>query len=240
MSDYALIFDGHDIGAAYAVERHATRTMGSWEPTLVDVPGRAGSLFAATRRTPAVITFDVYAMDETREGRQASMRQLAAWLSVDSPRQLVLGDEGGLRRMAIPTGESVAEALLNADHAEVTFTCPDPRLWGEHGTATVSTTATVTVGGTAPTAPTIRATAAQAGDGGFWRLVDETGAGVYVELGSGTHAIDADCAARTLAVDGATVALPPAFDWPSWAAGEHTLTLTGTGAATVEWDERWW
>jgi len=239
VSDYAFTFDGHDLDSLFVVSE-VERGLAPWEPTLVDVPGRHGSLLAATRATAVTVTATLYARAATREGRQTSMRTLASWLAVDGARQLVLGDEGGLRRMAVPTDTAPLSQWIDADAVQVTFVCPDPRLWGEHGTATVSTTATVTVGGTAPTAPTIRATAAQAGDGGFWRLADETGACVYVELGSGTHAIDADCAARTLAVDGATVALPPAFDWPTWAAGEHTLTLTGSGAATVEWDERWW
>lgn len=240
---YALTFDGHDIGANYAVERHATRTLASWEPSLVDVPGRSGQLYAGTRALPAQLVFDIYATAETREGRQAEMRTLAGWLAVDEPKHLTLGDENGLYRLAIPTGEGIQEAYLNADHAEVTFICPDPRLYGleQFYLFDTDTSGTVTVGGTAQTAPTIRANATGGADG-FWRIVDETGAGIYAAIPSGTtYAVVADCAARTLTVNGEVVMLPPTYDWPEWEPGAHAWTVTGSNEGLqISWVEMWW
>lgn len=243
---YALTFDGHDIGANYIVERHLSRTLAAWEPNLIDVPGRMGQLYAGTRALPAQITLDVYAMASTRENRQTEMRTLAGWLAVDEPKRLVLGDENGLYRMAIPTGESVQEAYLNADHAEVTFICPDPRAYGTTGASALDnapngSTISVTVTGTAPTAPTITGTAT-GNSGGYWKLIDETGAGIYFSIPSGTsYAFAADCEARTLILNGNAVMLPPAYDWPRWEPGAHTLTLTGgTSDIAVSWINRWW
>lgn len=244
---YALTFNGHDIGSNYAVNRQLGRTLAAYDPILVDVPGRAGQLYAGTRALPAQITLDVYAMGNTREARQTEMRTLAGWLAVDKPKTLILGDENGLYRRAIPTGESVQEAYLNADHAEITFVCPDPRAYGAFSTVTYTTTGAgtgtldVTVGGTAPTAPTITGTAAGNSEG-LWKLTDETGAGIYAAIPNGTsYSIEANCEARTLKVNGAVVMLPPTFDWPEWEPGAHVLTITG-GASniTVSWQGRWW
>lgn len=247
---YALTFDGHDIGAAYAVERHATRTLSSWEPNLVDVAGRIGALYAGTRALPAQVTVDIYALGSTREARQAEMRTLADWLAVDEPKTLTLGDEEvnsvQLTRKAIPTGESMQEAYLSADHAEVTFVCPDPRLYGATGVvgrinAQNGATISVTVGGTAPTEPMLAGTAT-GNSAGLWKLVDETGAGIYYAIPDGTsYAFVADCANRTLTLNGNTVMLPPTYDWMSWEPGAHTLTMTG-GVSTinVSWPTRWW
>lgn len=240
---YSLIFDGHDLTEHFAIERHATRTLGVWEPNLVDVPGRSGALFGGTRRMPVTLTFDLYAIDGTREERQQAMRMLAGWLAVDEPKQLVLGDESPRYRMAVPSGEGMQEAYLNADHASVTFTCPDPWLYGEVVTETLPSggTLTITVGGTAPTWPTITANAT-GGSQGSWIVTLEDGTGIYASIPSGTtHALTADCAERTLVVNEGVAMLPPSYDWPRLAPGAHTLTMAqGTGDATVTWVERWW
>lgn len=240
---YELTFDGHELSDLFAVERHATRPLGAWEPTLVDVPGRDGALFAGTRRTPVQLTFDLYAIGGTREERQGAMRTLAGWLAVDSPRQLVLGDEGGLWRLAVPTGDSAQEAFLNADHVAVTFECPDPWLYGEARTATIPSggSVEVEVGGTAPTWPTIECEAT-GGTQDSWVVTLDGGPAIYAAIPSGTELeVTADCGARTLMVNREAAMLPPAYDWPQLTPGAHTLTMAqGTGDATVTWRERWW
>lgn len=241
MITYACTFDGHDLAEFFGIEYHMQRGLPAWEPALVDVPGR-GSLFGGTRALPATITMQLVALADTRDERQEALRMLAGWLAVDEPRPLWLGDEGGRYRLAVPTDEAPVEAYLNADSVEVTFTCPDPLLHGQRQSVTVPSGGSVTilVDGTAPAEPTI--TASATGDsGGAWSLVTEGGNGIYAAIPSGTtRAVAADVATRTLTVGGTVAMLNTAYDWPTLAPGQHTLTMTGTGTCTVEWEELWW
>lgn len=240
---YQLTFDGHALSDFFTIERHATRSLSVWETSLVDVPGRDGSMFGGTRHAPVSLSFDLYAIGGTRDERQQAMRALAGWLAVDEPKVLQLGDEGGLWRMAIPNDESTQEAYLNADYASVTFVCPDPWLYGEAHTATIPSggTLTINVGGTAPTWPTITANAT-GGSGGGWSVTVDGGAGIYAAIPSGTtYTLEADCGGRRITVNHETAMLPPAYDWPKLEPGTRTLTMAqGTGAAAIKWVERWW
>lgn len=242
MSDYAFEFDGHDLNSLFVVSS-VQRGLPPREPTLVDVPGRSGALFGGTRATPPTITVSLYAIGSTREQRQQAMRTLAGWLAVDEPKRLVLGDEGGRYRLAVPSADASMSQWIDADSVEVTFTCPDPWLYGEVMTETLPSggTLAITVGGTAPTWPTITANAT-GGSQGSWIVTLEDGTGIYASIPSGTtHALTADCGARTLVVNEGVAMLPPSYDWPRLTPGAHTLTMAqGTGDATVTWVERWW
>lgn len=240
---YVCAFDGHDLTVLFSVEYHMTRRLPTWEPALVDVPGM-GALFGGTRAMPATITMKLVSLDQTRDGRQEALRTLAGWLAVDEPKQLILGDEGGRYRLAIPTDEAVIEPFLNADSVEVSLTCPDPLLHGTERTVTVPSggSVTINVGGTAPARPTITASAATGSPGGAWSVTTESGSGIYASIASGTSkAVFADVATRTLTVGGSVAMLNAAYDWPTLAPGTHILTMAqGTGAATVTWEELWW
>lgn len=242
MITYACTFDGHDLAEWFGIEYHMQRGLPTWEPTLVDVPGR-GVLFGGTRALPATITMQLVALADTRDERQEAMRLLAGWLAVDEPKKLWLGDEGGRYRYAVPTDEAAIEPYLNADSVEVTFTCPDPLLHGQRQSVTVPSGGSVSilVDGTAPAEPTVTASAT-GGSGGAWALVTEDGGGIYASIPSGTtRAVAADVATRTLTVGGSVAMLNAAYDWPTLTPGTHTLTMSqGTGACTVEWEELWW
>lgn len=239
--DYACTFDGHDLDEFFAVDYQMERRLPTWEPSLVDVPARSGAIFGGTRATPVTIGMRLVVLERFRDRRQELLRMLAGWLAVDEPKKLVLGDEGGRYRLAVPTEEAPITPYLNGDVVEVYFTCPDPLLHGETRTATVPSggTATIRVGGTAPTAP--RVTASATGGASGWTLTMPNG-GIHAEIPNGTtRAVVADCAARTLTVGGSVAMLAPAYDWPTLAPGENVLTMTaGTGAATIEWEELWW
>lgn len=239
----SITYNGLVLTDLFTVEYHVERQLASWEPQLVDVPGRDGAIVGGSRAAATTVSMSLYAVGGTREQRQASMRTLAAALAVREPKQLVLSDEGGLWRMAMPTDEVPMSAFLNADSVQVAFVCPDPWLYGETRTATVPSggSATIDVGGTAPTWPTITASAT-GGSQGTWILTTETGSGIYAAIASGaTRSLSADCAKRVVTVNQTNVMLPPSYDWPELTPGEHTLTMTqGTGAATVTWVERWW
>lgn len=242
MSDYAVTFDGHDLGELFSIEYHMQRRLPTWEPVLLDVPAHSGAVFGGTRATPIEVTMKLLPLSTGRDERQEDLRTLAAWLAVDEPKPLYLGDEGGRYRMAIPSGEAAIEAYLDADAVDITFTCPDPKLYGDARSVSVGTTAvSVFVDGTAPTKPTVTATATPNGSG-VWAITDvTTGDYMQVALTSGAHTVTFDCAARTVKVDGTTVMLAPACDWLTFEPGEHQLRVTaGTGTATVAWEEVWW
>lgn len=241
-NDYACTFDGHDLAELFSIEYHMTRRLPTWEPTLVDVPARNGALFGGTRAQAVEIGMQLCPRALGRDERQEDLRTLASWLAVSEPKPLYLGDEGGRYRMAVPTGESEITPYLDADVVQIGFVCPDPRLYGDERSATVTTTATsILVDGTAVTRPLITATATPNGSG-IWAITDlTTGEYMQVSLTSGSHTVVFDCEARTVKVDGAVTMLAPACDWLTFGNIEHQLQITtGTGTATVTWQEMWW
>ena len=85
------------------------------------------------------------------------------------------------------------------------------------------------------------ASAAKNGNGGFWRLALEDGTYLLATIPTGVTSapVVVDCGERTLTVNGNVSLLAPEADWLLLAPGAHTLTMTGTGAATVTYNERW-
>lgn len=240
---YECYFDGHDICELFTVAYHMSRRLPEWEPTLIDVPGRTGAVFGGTRARPIEIKMTLCPLAKGREERQEALRTLAAWLAVDEPKALFLGDEGGRHRLAVPTGEIEIEPYLDADTTEVTFVCPDPRLFGEVRTVAVGTTETaLLVSGTAAAMPVIEATATPDGTG-TWKIVN-VGTGDYMQVSLTTgasHAVTFDCEARTLTVDGNVAMLAPTCDWLTLEPGENELKVSiGTGTANVAWRDVWW
>lgn len=232
-----VTFDGVDLTADYVAsnlrESLLPRTLST-----VKVPGRDGSLYTGSQLSQRTIAMTLTARAGTPAGRQAAARALAAALDVDGPRPLAIGHDGGLYWLAVPSSPSTAKRYLGATSFEVEFTALDPVMYGEHRSVTVpsGSSLTFTVGGSYPTMPTVRASASPSG--GVWRLMLEDGSYLSVAL-AGTRAIVCDCAKRILTVAGDVWPLVPDADWLVLAPGQHTLTMTGTGAATVEWDERW-
>lgn len=239
----SITYNGYDLTANFAVEYHVERQLAAWEPALVEVPGRDGSLVGGSRALPVEVKMDLYAMASTRSARQTAMRQLASYLAVREPKPLTLDDEGGLYRMAMPTDEAPTSAYLNADRIELTFVCPDPRLYGTERTVSVGTSATsVTIGGTAPTSPTITVTATP-NSSGVWKITNVTTGGyMQVQLTTGSsHSVVFDCAKRTVTVDNAVAMLAPACDWFELPPATYSLRVTsGSGTASVKYREMWW
>lgn len=248
---YPVLFDGHCLSDLFTVEYHMERALPKWQPNVIEAPASTGALFGGTQPQPVEITMELYTFDKTRDERQEALRTLAGWLAVDSPRVLQLGDEGGRYRYAIPTDNAPIEAFLNAERVEVTFICPDPRLYGKERTVTVPAggSATFVVGGTAPTMPTIYTEVMASGANQYWRLGLEDGTYILYQplhYAPGVLYIDKltiDCERRTVRSWDETKMLPPTSDWLTLPPGEHTLTMTTDGDpedATVTYREMWW
>lgn len=240
---YAVIFDSYIITEYFSVDHRMIRRLPTWEPSLIEVPGMNGAIYAGTKAEPIEITMTLIPKASDREDRQEVLRELARILSVSTPRTLILEDEGVPYRKAVPKGEMPIEPYLDADSVEVTFVCPDPRLYGSFKTKSLSTSASVSIGGTAPTRPTISGTVTP-NSSGYWKVRESnTGKYMQVSMAAGSsHSLSIDCEKRIVKVDGDVVMLAPDSDWLEW-NGDTSRTLLvdqGSGTVTVAWREMWW
>lgn len=237
-----VTFDGVDLTDLFIVS-DLRRALVPRDVSLVDVPGRDGSLFSSVSNTARTITMTMTVRSQDVLARSQAIRQLAAILSTAEPRPLAISDDSGLYYMAVPSSDTDGERFINAERFVVTFTCPDPWLYGDTVTETLPSggSLALTVGGTAPTWPTITANAT-GGSQGSWIVTMEDGSGIYAAIPSGTtYDVTANCDERSMSVNDSVAMLPPSYDWPRLAPGAHTLTMTqGTGDATITWQERWW
>ena len=237
-----VTFDGSDLTALARVSDLRTSVLAR-DVRCEDVPGRDGSVFTGATLRPRTITLTLTLVGVGMEQRRERARELARILNVDGPRALCLSVDGGRYYMAVPSTDDVARIRPTADSFDVEFTVPDPVARGEERTLTVPSGGSVTfdVGGTYPTRPRIAAAAAANGSGGFWRLRLEDGSYLLATIPSGVASapVVADCEARTLRVNNFVALLVPDADWLVLEPGTHTLEMTGTGAATVTFEERW-
>lgn len=238
-----VTFDGHDLTADYVVSDLRApllpRRIGSEE-----VAGRDGKLFTGVALAERTVTLTLTARGGTLAQRQAAGRALAAILAVKEPKPLALSIDGGLYWMAVPESGGNAKRYYTANRFDVTFRITDPAAYGEERTVTVPSggSVTFTVGGTYQAAPVISAPSARNNGGiGAWRLALEDGSFLLATIPSGvtTAPVEANCATRVLKVQNNVTLLAPAADWLRLDPGQHTLTMTGTGAATVTYRERW-
>ena len=242
MSRTKVFFDGFELTRRFAVSNLKEGLLPRTIKT-VEVPGRDGSLFTGVTLTEKTIGMTLTTLAKTVEERQAAARMLAAILAVDEPKPLLLSIDNGLYRMAIPSTDIEAARYRNATAFEVSFVVPDPVMYGVEKVITVPSGGSVTfeVGGTYPTRPVVSASAAANGGNGFWRVRLEDGSYLLATIPDGvsTAPVIADCEARTLMVNSSVALLVPSADWLKFSPGQHTLEMTGTGAATVTFTERW-
>lgn len=239
-----VMWDGEELSAGWTFVSDRREQLLPTDVSTIDVPGRDGALFGGVTRAVRQVTLALYVLGPVGE-RAPHVRELAARLAVDGPRPLMFSDEAPLWRMAVPNAESDSEVYFDAEgYTDVEFVCTDPWLYGEERSVTVPSggSVTFTVGGTAPTWPTVTASATGSSQDTWILRLDDSSKGIYAAIASGvTRPVVADCDARTLTVNNATSMLAPSYDWPELTPGTHTLAMTaGTGAATVTWTERWW
>ena len=237
-----VLFNGYELSRHFIVSDLRNALLPRSIKT-VDVPGRDGTVFTGSTLSERTIGMTLTVLDRTAEGRQAAARTLAAILAVDEPKPLSLSIDGGLWYMAMPNATEDGRRYRNATSYDVTFVCPDPVAYGPEKLVTVPSggSVTFTVDGTYPAMPTISASSAANGGGGFWRVRLEDGSYVIATIPAGVASapVLADCAKRVLRVNDSVALLDPEADWLVLEPGEHTLEMTGTGAAVVTFNERW-
>lgn len=206
-------------------------------------PGMNGAVYTGSRLTERTIAVRMALTAHDLIERQWQARSIAAALASREPARLAASIDGGLYHMAVATSAPDMTRMVGALAFDVTFTCMDPVAYGDERTVTVPSGGSVQfhVDGTYPTMPTVSAPAAQNGSGGFWSLTLEDGTHLDATIPSGltTAPVVAECAERILTVNGTVALLQPNADWLVLEPGDHTLTMTGTGAATVTFTERW-
>lgn len=235
-------FDGFELTSIFAVSDLRQSLLPRSVKTM-DVPGRDGSAYAGVTLSARTISMTLTALGRTAEERQAASRVLASLLAVDEPRPLSVSIDGGLYHMAVPSSAGEGSRYRNATTFDVTFTAPDPVAYGTERSVTVPSGGSVTfdVGGTYPTMPVVSASAAANGGDGYWRVRMEDGSYLLATIPDGvsTAPVVADCEERVLKVNDSVALLVPSADWLVLEPGQHTMEMTGTGAATVTFRERW-
>ena len=207
------------------------------------VPGKDGALFTGSRLEPKHIRVTLTNRATSMADRRENMSWLMGVLDVDEPKKLSLGIDGSttLYYLAIPTTAGDIGIFRRHMSVEVDFLALDPVMYGAQVTKTIPSggSLTFTVGGNYPTRPSVSATAAKNGSNGYWRLRKNSGEQDFILNVPSAVPFVADCAARTLAVDGDVTMLNPSADWLVLKPGSNTIAMTGTGAATITYRERW-
>lgn len=236
-----VAFNGIDLTESYNVSDLRTSLLPRRVATQ-SVAGRDGTVYMGASMEERTVTLTLTAKGRTPADLQEAARALAAALAVDEPAPLALSIDDGRYWMAVPESGGDAARYVNHTSFEVTFIVPDPVMYGAERTVTVPSggSATFEVGGTYPAMPVVSAQAAKNGPNGYWRLMREDGDFMLVRLpDNNARVLVADCAQRILTVSGVVALLEPESDWLVLEPGLHTLTMTGTGAATVTFRERW-
>lgn len=235
-----VTFGTTDLTATYLVT-NVQRPLGVRTIGLVDIPGRDGQALGNVTYDTVEISMDVIIMGGTHEERSDSMRNLAAILSSREPVKLAFSDDGSKYYMAVPNGGEI-QRYIDADYiSAVTFTCPDPAMFGEIKSETMdSDSITIEVEGNYPTKPTITCAKATNGDGNVWGVRLDNQDFVHMALSTSDVKASIDCENR-VAMEGSRHSLITLdSDWLVLDPGEHTITLDqGTGYPTITWQERW-
>ena len=169
---------------------------------------------------------------------------LLSWLDVGTPQWMAISRDGGKRRRVVATGAPTIEDTEYEDVVVVELLQVDPYLYGDSRSVTVTSTyaTTITVGGDAPTCPSIVSTnATRRASDDLWGVIVDGSTSALVKLPQPQQtAVSIDCDAHTATVGNDTAALTLDSDWPELAPGNHTLVIgAGGGTATVTWVERW-
>lgn len=237
-----ILFDGHDLTGEFTAT-DVSRPLPAAVYDTVTVPSADGVRVRGRTLGEIAISMNLWAVGKTRREQRDSVRRIAALLVGDEARKLAFGDDGGLYYMAHVSASTVTE-YFDSVCVAVEFKAPNPALYGLKRSAVIPSggNATIRVGGTYPTRPKITAASAvRNASSGVWGVRLDGGDFLHVETGSASaRAIALDCEERECTLAGA-VALPTLdSDWFSLDPGEHTISIdNGTGACTVEWQERW-
>lgn len=233
-----MIYNGFDFAPYLRANPHRQLV----PPTSIEteaVPGRDGSRLVSARLAEMTVEVDVELRARTGEDVTELRRMVAAALWSPEPAPLVLDDDPTRYLMALVDGESELTTLWHTGEATLTFRCPDPVAYGADREQSMTTSLSVTGGGSYPSSPVITARPAK---GSYYRVTDEaTGERVQLNMSfTGEQVVTIDCAAQHCEVNGASADRYVTLDsdYFQLQPGANRLSAS-SGSATVRWTERW-
>jgi hypothetical protein len=193
---------------------------------------------------PSLLSFTLVFRGSSPTERQAFVRELASVLMVKEPVRVAFSSDNGLYYEAVTEGALDFASFIEGGALTVNMHALSAALYGVERSVTVPSggSATLMVGGSYPTNPTITASAALVNSStGLWGV--RLDAGDFLRVAAtknANHAVSFDCETRVTQVDGATKIPTLDSDWLALTPGIHTIANdAGTGACVVSWRERW-
>lgn len=234
----SVTFNGTDLESLCVVS-NVRRSISLREPQLIEVPGMDGAILGRNNLAPMTIEMDLVVMGDPAT-REPILRDLGELLNTQGLASLEFSDDDGKHFMAAPSGNIITRYVDGAVIESVSFVCPDPVMYGDQDSVTMSSASeTITVGGNYPTRPVITCASATNGGGGVWGIQVDSGEYARVDLAASNVAVKIDCEAREAFEGGVSTLITLSSDWLELAPGNHTITLVGTGYPKIEWSERW-
>lgn len=133
LNKYSFTFDGihvRDMGIR-ATGKKERSVLPPIEPITLDVPGRAGEYYHASKLRPRVFDVPLAYTGPTPEDTQELIRQIAAWLSPErGERELVFDDDPDRYYIAVVSGETHIDNRILISTNTVTFIAFDPIAYG--------------------------------------------------------------------------------------------------------------
>lgn len=237
----SITFDGTTLTSTL-VASNVKRPPSNRSISTKQIPGMDGAVVTGAVSQSSTVSMTLTCFNRDHDSRRDTARWLRSILQTDEPARLAFSDDGGRYYLAML--QKIGETdRIDATSWDVTFSVPDPILYGQDVSATVPSGGSVSieVGGTYPAALRVTASAAVRGSSGFWGVRLDGGDYMRVALGSDTsRSIDMDSAGATVYVAGDPALMTLDSDWIMLEPGTHTLAMDqGTGAATASWTERW-
>lgn len=209
----------------------------------LSVPGRQGSVVQSADVGAPRVKFTLWRLGVARGRQMSVVREIAAIFKAGEEQPLSFSDEGGLYRMAQPSGTREPIHLTDAVGVPIELACADAVLYGATRSVEVPSggSAEFSVGGTAPALPRVECERAVRGSGDVWGVRLDGGDFIHVATGSAAaRAVAIDCSARVCRVSGAAALPTLDSDWLELQPGGHVIENDqGSGACRVEWTERW-
>lgn len=239
----SLIFDGHDFSTLFIWGEPAISILNA-QPDTRDVSGRNGAAFVGMKYGVSTVSFSLAVLGDA-ESRRVALSTLGEWLMVDEPKPLYLPDTPDRYYLAVPNGVLDMTRGIGGELTKVTFTLTDPVAYGDSKTIALASggTVTINVNGTAPTYLDVSSTAAvRDGSALVWGVRVDDLDFVHVATGSSSaRSVVIDGTNRVCKVQGALTMPTLDSDWLMLEPGTHEITMDyGTGAATLDWVERWY
>lgn len=232
----AFSFGDVDLSGMLACSSTARKVAPERRLTKTEVPGMDGCHVRDEGLSAMEISVGVIMLAKTADEVSETRRRLAAALQ-GGAKPLVLPDEPERFVWAQYMGGDDWDAAVSSPSAKLSFLCADPLSYGQERTASVGTSSTlIRPGGTYKALPLITANPSK---GSYWTITNVT-TGEFVRVDAdftGSQTVVIDMAAERCTLNGADC--PVTLSSTFFALDGDCTVKCSSGAATMEWRERW-